>query len=129
MFNACNFKNCSSFLLVIQSFDFGSPEHVVVRRESDQLLTLATGNGVFVQVSIRTKEVNQRTCNLIVQCVYVVKDAIEIQYSVCILRVCVCRLVTHHAPYYIFVCILSLPVVSFYVIAQTMFYQNPEHKI
>ena len=35
-------------------FESGSPEHVVVRMELNQLLTRATGNGVLVHISITT---------------------------------------------------------------------------
>jgi hypothetical protein len=40
-------------VLNIQNFEPGSPEHVNVRREFDQLLTTSTGNGFFVQILIK----------------------------------------------------------------------------
>ena len=44
------------FDLDIQNFEYGSPEHVVMWREMDHLLTWAAGNGNLVQISIKNKQ-------------------------------------------------------------------------
>jgi hypothetical protein len=84
----------------IQSFKYGSPEHVVVRSELHQLLTRVAGNGDLDHISF--KDTKRISCELMKEklrfirlIVVVFKKGISVKYSDCGFIVFVIRHAKH----------------------------------
>ena len=70
-------------------FESGCPENEIVRRELDQLLTSAAGNGASVQSLIKSmKRISKVLVNATLSCVRLTVVAVKKQFVLHILNVC-----------------------------------------